>query len=219
MPNFPNELNKIYLKKKSNSKYKFDAHDYIVLSTLKYIVRQDIKTKLLSPFSSCHFSFVVPTSWDYKIRDELIRPFFVQIGLINENDDKGRISFFTSLESIFYYIQDSYYKENRKQHKLLINGKEYIMYGLDLSNNYELSVDLDLFSAQYPPTTASNDKYFIPKLLNSIHFTIPLLKETERGIKICMESRGFDIRSTRIKQIISVLLKEFFSLQVNATFK
>jgi hypothetical protein len=58
------------------------------------------------------------------------------------------------------------------------NGKEYVMYGSTITPNNELSVNLNLFSAQYPPATTISS-YYVPKPLKSTNFVFPLDSKSE----------------------------------------
>ncbi|GAA5800176.1 hypothetical protein HPULCUR_005601 [Helicostylum pulchrum] len=51
---------------------------------------------------SFHYAFIVPSEWEEEIRDDIIRPIFVQSGLISNEDHQDRLLFFSDIESIFY---------------------------------------------------------------------------------------------------------------------
>lgn len=169
------ELNNIYLKRKQGTS---DLHyDAFIFESVEKILQEIVNPndaagnkKHYISNSYYHYSFIIPTYFDYAIREELLRPLFIRAGLITENDQKGRLLFFTKLESIFSSMQSPQYNQLYK--KSILNGKHFIMYGLNFSENI-LSVDLDLFSAQYPPST-SVDTNYIPKALKSISFNIPI---------------------------------------------
>lgn len=157
------ELNDIYLTRQqtfSNSEYdEHDQHDDLVLGAIKVFLQGFIealdaheKRSNLSHLPDYHFSFLVPSNWDYGIRDGLIRPLFIGAGLITENDHKSRLLFFTRLESNFRYIQDTM-PDNlcTLDTKTIRNGNQFILYELYFTEN-NLFVYLDLFSAHYPPT-------------------------------------------------------------------
>ncbi|GAA5800284.1 hypothetical protein HPULCUR_005710 [Helicostylum pulchrum] len=48
-----------------------------------------------------HYAFIVPSEWEEEIREDIIRPLFVQSGLISNEDHQDRLLFFSDIESIF----------------------------------------------------------------------------------------------------------------------
>lgn len=217
------KLNNIYLKRKqTSSKSEYDIYDKLVLQTVPIILRRLVESahslpdknrsnSLSTPYY--HFTFLVPTSWDYGIREELIRPLFIQAGLITESDHKGRLLFFTKLESIFEYMQFQYCGTINKS---IGNGKQYIMHELYFIGN-KLSVDLDLFSAHYPPATAI-DKGYVPKSLKSICFNVSLVSKLETGIESCLKNRGFDIKAIKTRKILAALINNYQNQEVSYNF-
>ncbi|GAA5800231.1 hypothetical protein HPULCUR_005656 [Helicostylum pulchrum] len=49
-----------------------------------------------------HYAFIIPSEWEEEIRDDIIRPIFVQSGLISNEDHQDRLLFFSDIESMFY---------------------------------------------------------------------------------------------------------------------
>lgn len=137
-------------------------YDDIVLYAIEAFLRNSVQlhdaNKGKSHLSDYHFSFLVPTSWDYDIREELIRHLFIQTGLITESDHKSRLLFFTKIESFFQYLQSSKYSQHYPMYKVIGNGKQYIVFELYFAET-NLSVDIDLFSAHYLPATAIDEDY------------------------------------------------------------
>ncbi|GAA5798335.1 hypothetical protein HPULCUR_003737 [Helicostylum pulchrum] len=73
--------------------------DYLPLA-LEYIIDEiDLETESLDLF---HYAFIVPSEWEEEIREDIIRPLFVQSGLISNEDHQDRLLFFSDIESIFY---------------------------------------------------------------------------------------------------------------------
>ncbi|GAA5806592.1 hypothetical protein HPULCUR_012132 [Helicostylum pulchrum] len=69
--------------------------DYLPLE-IDYIIRlRKLETESL-------YAFIVPSEWEEEIRDDIIRPIFVQSGLISNEDHQDRLLFFSDIESIFY---------------------------------------------------------------------------------------------------------------------
>ncbi|KAI7891361.1 uncharacterized protein EV154DRAFT_222840 [Mucor mucedo] len=102
------ELADIYLKPKQQS---FDSMAlYAVLSEeaidlLQKILDHHKEEFITSENINFCYSLNFPTSWDYKIREELFLPLFVKAGLLHENDGPGRLVFFSMLELNFQNMQ------------------------------------------------------------------------------------------------------------------
>ncbi|KAG2209182.1 hypothetical protein INT47_005474 [Mucor saturninus] len=137
------KLYDIYLKKKENSFYQYDMHDDIVIGAIGYFVQKQVNYYQLHKMggantSSCllpHFALFLPTSWDDEIREELLRPVFIQNKILTEKDHKQRLLFFTQLETNFRYLQSKADKENERMNTEIKNGKQYIMYGLKFNDD------------------------------------------------------------------------------------
>lgn len=213
MANYHLRLYDIYEKKMHNVQYKYDVHDSIALSAFENRLKSACKGS-----RSCYFSVVVPTGWDDEIRENFLRPFFVQIGLIGENDHKGRLLFFTTLESNFHFHQHKYFKLQLKKDSMIGYGKECIMYYLHMqTSTQKLSVNLDLFSAQYPPTTSNSD-FYVPRVLESLQFDITLHPHVESGLEACFKSCGFDIQAIKTRRLINFLSKKLLEFEVFKIF-
>lgn len=204
------ELNNIYLKKNNGADAEFVD---IILHTIDQSLRKlveinDLKGKVFSLFETSyhHFSLLVPTDWDYEIREKLLRPMFIRADLIKKDDEKNRLVFFTKNESIFSYIQSPKCIENNPIYKKSINvGKKYVTYGINFTCS-TISVSLDVFSAQYPPE-ASIDTYYIPKPIKSECFEISLDSILKNIIKKSLENNGFDIlQATKGKEVLNALV-------------
>ncbi|GAA5804836.1 hypothetical protein HPULCUR_010344 [Helicostylum pulchrum] len=73
--------------------------DYLPLA-MEYTMKEiELETESLDLF---HYAFIVPSEWEEEIRDGIIRPIFVQSGLISNEDHQDRLLFFSDIESIFY---------------------------------------------------------------------------------------------------------------------
>ncbi|GAA5800888.1 hypothetical protein HPULCUR_006327 [Helicostylum pulchrum] len=72
--------------------------DYLPLA-IKYTTEEKVLAK-----ENLHYVFIVPSEWEEKIRDDIIRPIFVRSGLISNEDHQDRLLFFSDIESIFYNL-------------------------------------------------------------------------------------------------------------------
>lgn len=168
-------LNDVYLKKKQ-SYYESDVHDRMILSGVTMFLQQLKKDCPLDKsvthktYLYYHFAITIPTYWDHGIREELLRPLFIQAGLISEDDHHDKLLIFTQLESNFRYLQSLHY--DARMNTKIGNGRQYIMYGLRFIGN-NLIMTMNFFSAHYPPVTTVDDNY-VTKVLKSVHFTVLL---------------------------------------------
>lgn len=112
MDNFMEELYRVY------PKYKADINDkdalWVLQGVTDYILNlvNNLKTKYFETVEhenvnaiNSHFAFVIPTEWEYSIRQDVLRPMFVATGLISTKDHPNRLLFFTKLQSILLLIQ------------------------------------------------------------------------------------------------------------------
>ncbi|KAI9252166.1 hypothetical protein EDC94DRAFT_651635, partial [Helicostylum pulchrum] len=75
--------------------------DYLPLA-IKYTTEEKVLAK--GNLDLFHYVFIVPSEWEEKIRDDIIRPIFVRSGLISNEDHQDRLLFFSDIESIFYNL-------------------------------------------------------------------------------------------------------------------
>ncbi|KAG2195022.1 hypothetical protein INT47_005622 [Mucor saturninus] len=199
------ELADIYLKSKQQS------FDNTALYALLYEEAMDLLQKVLGCYKQelnsvnmdfC-YSLNLPTSWDYKLREDLFLPLFVKAGLLHENDGPGRLAFFSMLELRFQYIQLIKYGKERK----IKYGNQRVICTIDYEGTY--SVDLKLVSAQYPAFRLAN-RDTVPQLLEQAHFVIPFgLKELRLSLIACVEKHCYTTLSS--ESIVDMLekLKEY----------
>ncbi|KAG2208763.1 hypothetical protein INT47_007862 [Mucor saturninus] len=163
------ELYNIYSKQQGNHCEENALDDLVLQETIQVLQQQlnyRIKDLDCSKAEIC-YAFTIPTHWSNNTSETLIRPLFVKSGLIHEEDDVGRLLFFTELELAFRYIQS----EDQYRPILVMNqGHQYVMMSLDFQQ--ELHVSLSLVSAQYPGLKTVDSRY-IPQLLKDFHFKIP----------------------------------------------
>ncbi|KAI7895811.1 uncharacterized protein EV154DRAFT_296322 [Mucor mucedo] len=181
--NIFNELHDIYLRPQQ-----YNAHEKIVLQEAIDILQRHVyswKERLNSSNMDFYYAFTLPTNWCPEIREELIRPLFIEANLIQEGDSQGRLIFFTELEPTFRNMQSDRYS---LQNIEIRPGKQYVICSLDLQT--EIHVNLELVSAQYPPALKMTDNNYVPQLLNQTRFTIPFgLEEVRSSLIACLEKR------------------------------
>lgn len=213
------ELNDIYLKKKEVCCYEYDVHDNIILHAVTIFLRDivdDYRTKntgVNGLHTSYYFAFFLPTNWDDEIREELIRPLFIRAGLITENDHSSRLLFFTQLELNFRLFQTIVAVGCNQIATEIKHGKQYIMYGLIFTETKFL-VNLDLFSAHYPPTIMKDIHVYCTKSLKSNYFATSLDSNIESGIEACLKIRGFNTEAVPTRKMLHKLIKHYHNEEV-----
>ncbi|KAI7894368.1 uncharacterized protein EV154DRAFT_478346 [Mucor mucedo] len=101
------ELGMNFLNTQDGESNKNDIHHKAAVQGIIRALEEEIEhweKKLNSSRTQFQYVFNVPTHWDYAIREELIRPIFIQAAFIDKHDH-GRLIFFTRLESTFRFIQ------------------------------------------------------------------------------------------------------------------
>lgn len=83
----------------------------------------EIHSDILSNF---HYILVMPTHWDFNIRDTL-REIFVQAVLIEKHQDMYRLQFCTELDSTLNYIQQPRHPRFQKLNQELTKRRQYLM--------------------------------------------------------------------------------------------
>lgn len=127
--------------------------------------------------SDYHFAISIPSYWDSRIKEELIRPLFIDAGLINNDDRLERLHIFDQAKSTFRYIQSPSYNYNSTKLKSHIGvGKQCILCIFDLKPG-NICLTLTAFKSQYPSLT-SIDRYNVAQVIKSIRFK---MKEKDGG--------------------------------------
>ncbi|KAI7896270.1 uncharacterized protein EV154DRAFT_492850 [Mucor mucedo] len=195
------KLNEIYIKTKQHD-YINDAHVTLLqkaMVTLLQHARDDFTFKQI-PNDGFHYVISLPTFWDFEIRDKVIRPLYIQAGLINEEDDHDRLLFFTELESNFRYVQCNSLFNGKTRVRLKYN-KKYILFVTKFTPN-KCFVTLDLVSAHYPHLD-SGLFIDVAKSLKSVRFTVPFGTKLEKYIQLRLKDKG-----TNMNPIKDALLKD-----------
>ncbi|KAI7891433.1 uncharacterized protein EV154DRAFT_602546, partial [Mucor mucedo] len=201
------ELADIFLKSKQQT------FDNTVLYALLYEEAIDLLQKILGRYQQkpnsvnmdfC-YSLGLPTSWDYKIREELFLPLFVKAGLLHENDGPGRLLFFSMLELKFQSVQIKNYNPN---HRKIKYGDQRVICTIDYQSTF--SVNMKLVSAQYPAFRLAKGD-LVPQLLKQAYFVIPYgLKELRLSLIACVEKHcDTTLSSESIDDMLEKLSQEY----------
>ncbi|KAI7896274.1 uncharacterized protein EV154DRAFT_492895 [Mucor mucedo] len=190
------ELYDIYIKTKLFD-YIHDAHDTVILNAVVIFLRHTRTNFAVNNIPNDGFHYVVslPTFWDFEVREKIIRPLFVQAGLINESDDYSRLLFFTVLESNFRYLQNEYIVDGNRTIQQFKYGREYILCAPKFIKG-KCIVTLDLISVQYPLLGSGLDSN-TAKSLKSICFSVPVEEKLKNSILLCLKDKGIKVRSIK----------------------
>ncbi|KAG2237963.1 hypothetical protein INT48_002524 [Thamnidium elegans] len=153
---------------------------HLSVKELREYLDEEIKDKDL-----LHYIFVIPSEWEEEIREVLLRPMFVQAGLISKDDHKDRLLFCSDLESLFYLIVDTI------KDKISLNpGKSTILCRNTLMEENKILIKLDLVSIVNLMFDFSGAVLY-SKIVrsNSLSFTIDDVKDS---IRECLEN-GLDM--------------------------
>ncbi|GAA5809237.1 hypothetical protein MFLAVUS_002642 [Mucor flavus] len=77
--------------------------DYLSLVVKRKVKRIELEVESFDLF---HYAFIVPSEWEEEMRENIIRPIFVQSGLILNEDHQDKLLFFSNIESICYGLKD-----------------------------------------------------------------------------------------------------------------
>ncbi|KAI9359873.1 hypothetical protein BD770DRAFT_55094 [Pilaira anomala] len=183
-----NFIEKVYLAFKKGNSNNWNEDDLIleqvVIEFIRLLVDSMIGFKGPIESDSINYICVVPSMWEYEIREKLLRPIFVKTGLISKTDHKDRLLFLSDIESLFYFTQC-----HESAMKKLTSGyckvnDHYILCRLNiLGASATSSINLDLIEAQHTLFNIS-DGLLYPRVISSS----PLLSISEDGIKITLKN-------------------------------
>ncbi|GAA5815479.1 hypothetical protein MFLAVUS_008991 [Mucor flavus] len=119
------------------------------------------KKKLeIESFDLFHYAFIVPSEWEEEMREDIVRPIFVQSGLISNEDHQDRLLFFSDIESICYGLRNK-----NLRHYSFKRGQNTILCRLS-PDEEKVVVKFDLIRTTSARFNFSNSKLF-PKIMKS----------------------------------------------------
>ncbi|GAA5815440.1 hypothetical protein MFLAVUS_008949 [Mucor flavus] len=131
--------------------------DYLPLAVKNIMKENRLK---IESFDLFHYAFIVPSEWEEGMREDIIRPIFVQSGLISNEDRKDRLLFFSDIESICYGLEDENYQAYSFK-----RGQNTILCRLS-PDKREIVVKFDLIQTSNTPFDFP-DANFFPKVMKS----------------------------------------------------
>ncbi|KAI9338317.1 hypothetical protein BD770DRAFT_400719 [Pilaira anomala] len=162
--NFVYKLYSAFKKGKSNEKDTINL-EHIMSDYIRLIVNFIKEGKSLD---SLHYLCVIPREWDQNTREQLLRPIFIQAGLISETDHNDRLLFLSDTESIFYGAQT---KKNRSSTGIgpgyFKTGNLYTLCKIEyLEDKTKASIKFDLIEA-HPSLFDIPEELLCPRILHS----------------------------------------------------
>lgn len=192
---FLEQLYQVFKKDKDN----WNQDDIFLLKAVSDFMRLSMKELIekSDDAETLHFIFAIPSEWEEEIREDLLRPLFIQANLLSKDDHKDRLLFCSEIESICYRIIDpgsGFY---------LKRGKNTIVCRLSPIAESEILIKLDLVSTvnsmfDFPGAV------IYPKVVrsNSLSLTFDIITNCIRAF---IDTKvPFDIQEEIIKIITSI---------------
>lgn len=205
------ELYRIY------PKYKVDKNDRDVLNVLQsvtdYILNLvgNLKNKRFVSVEhkntnvvNYHYVFIIPTEWEYSIREDMLRPMFIASGLISETDHPNRLLFFTKLQSILQLIQHPKFQINNRIKK----STQYLMCGIVQAED-NLKLNFDAFEFKDSVANSSTVSTLGSRVSKSEILIIDH-GQVRRNLEIFLAAKGFSAdKADVLQETIQFLLRHF----------
>lgn len=197
---FRDRLFHIFEKGKNN----WDSNDLFLTKAvsdyLYLIIKElfDLHELAIDNFDLCHYTFIIPCEWGLEIREALLRPIFIQSGLIKEDDGSDRLLFTTDVEAFFYYTQtlDSDASKLLKKHEY---GIMSIISAAGEDNevaNAEATIEFILFQA-HNGVSGISDPMLFPRVVSSVILPISV-DSIKKDIRFFLKSNLFPNNDTSI---------------------
>jgi hypothetical protein len=149
----------------------------------------------------------------------MLRPIFIDAGLITKDDDPNRLLFFTKLESVLQLIQHPKYKKTFGLNEIVKKSQQYLMCAFTATEDL-LSINLDSFELNESLLSqTSTTSTLIPRVFKSICFTIDL-KCITSNLTSFLKSTVFASNDplvedqSKLDEITEILINRFLSLEV-----
>ncbi|MBM6386420.1 MAG: hypothetical protein JSY10_20905 [Paenibacillus sp.] len=140
------------------------------------------------------------------MRNYIIRPLFIQAGIISKDDHEDRLLFYTDLEATFYYLQRrSINMDAYSRTKLYEEGKENILCRISSDKKGTLSLNLDVISPK-KSTLNVQEVFLEPISIRSSFVSSSLLgfKENIRNfIESAISTKSNDILDLIIDHVLN----------------
>ncbi|KAG2237884.1 hypothetical protein INT48_002188 [Thamnidium elegans] len=154
-----------------------------------------------------HFVFIVPTEWEYTIREDIIRPIFIAAGLISNTDHPNRLLLFTKLESVIQLIQHPKFGVTEK----IKVSTQYIMCSAVQLEDSSI-IKFDAFEFEHCGIGLSSSSTLVPRVSKSVTLKIDF-KKVKTSLKKLIQEIGIPQENISDEGIESVI-KRFLSMEV-----
>lgn len=164
-----------------------------------------------------HYIFITPSSWSKKIKTWILRPLFINSGMITEKDHTDRILFLTDLEAVFYHLQNQNYAQINNGSQVFKKGEESILCRVASSKNIA-SIEFDLIAPQYSQLDVS-DAILFPRVLRSEKVSLSLdhfKKKVREFVKNKMIEEECDDKI--LERIVNFVINYFSQRKVNRNY-
>ncbi|GAA5809196.1 hypothetical protein MFLAVUS_002601 [Mucor flavus] len=158
----------------------WDTYDVTNVRTITAFIKSKVDKlialsgdNIASP-NALHYVFIVPSHWKESIRQETIRPIFIESDLITVKDHPDRLLFYTDLESVYYNLQKDPVTGNTFK-----NGQKLVFCRFSAAEKNEILVKLDLIQSEKNNIFDFSNSMLFPKVLNSV--SLPFSEKIIKG--------------------------------------
>lgn len=219
-----NFIDKLYCAFKKGRSY-WDENDLILELVVSNFIRVLVNFIIdnyngvsIHNLDMLNYVCIVPYEWDDEIREELVRPIFIQSGLIAKTDHKDRLLFLSDAESFFYRNQcnnDSLPQLRNDYHKV---GDHYLLCEVVVYHKKKSSIHVHLIEAQYPVLNIPEGLLY-PKILfsSTLSFTVDSIKNNWKNFlreKLSTDDNN-SYKTDYVDMIVTYLYKNIEKRLVN----
>lgn len=177
--------------------------DFLQFKMKSLIGHPNVSAKDLDAF---HYMFVVPSDWEEDIKEEFLRPIFIQSSLISKDDHRDRLLFFSDLESVFYSLQNQEFVHHEDDvFEPLKVGSHCIMCRVTPGKKKRVSIKLDLIEAHHSLYNYENLRVY-PKVLRSTDIVLTS-DSIKNSIKLFIRTKlvlsDYDTKQDKVIQKIA----------------
>lgn len=189
--NFMDGLYDLFEKGKDNR----DEEDLFLIQAVSDFLRLEVNRliqepeKMIEDLNALHYVFVVSSEWKEEIREEVLRPIFIESGLVSKEDNNDRVLFYTDLECIFYYIQQELLSAGEMITEAFRKQRYSVMCRIVPLHCNTLSVQFDLIETQ-PSLYDFADPMLFPKTVRSSNFSVTT-EDIKRDINLYLKENMF----------------------------
>ncbi|GAA5812181.1 hypothetical protein MFLAVUS_005631 [Mucor flavus] len=207
--NFRDKLYDLFKKKKED----WDEEDIFLIDAVSNCLSLAVKRNVeiisleIESFDLFHYAFVVPSEWEEEMRDDILRPIFVQSGLISNKDHEDRLLFFSEIESICYGLTDEI-----SQNHSFKRGQNTIFCRIIPDEVEKTLVRFDLIRTTNTLYSFPNSKYF-PKVMKSSSVSVTT-EDVKNRIKEFLRTNLYPVVTDDggIKKLLEGFFKSTLSL-------